>query len=179
MEITGKLVRAIRRLRPQVVVTFDAQGGYGHPDHMTIHRCTVAAFEQAGDASRYPEHLEEGLSPHAPDRLYATTFVRRIMARAREVMRAEGGDLRPGGNAATIPFETMGASDDEISATLELTEEEFDTKLRAFACHRTQIRDDSVVRRLPTMALHEWLGTERFIRLHPSPGGPLAHDLFA
>ena len=65
-EATGRLVRQIRRLRPQVVVTFDANGGYGHRDHMAIHRLTVPAFQQAGDPTCYPEQLAEGLRPYAP-----------------------------------------------------------------------------------------------------------------
>src|SRR5947209_14298437 len=127
-EIIGKLVRVMRRLRPQVVVTFDAKGGYGHPDHVTIHRCTVAAFEQAGDPNRYPDQVSEGFLPHAPERLYVTTFPRRVMVRVREMMRAAGGDFRPGGDAATIPFEHMGAAEDEITTTIELTGEELETK---------------------------------------------------
>src|SRR5215217_1820640 len=42
-EAVGRIVYHIRRLRPQVVVTFDANGDYGHPDHMAIHRLAVAA----------------------------------------------------------------------------------------------------------------------------------------
>ncbi|MER3515271.1 MAG: GlcNAc-PI de-N-acetylase, partial [Chloroflexota bacterium] len=53
-EVVERLVGIIRRLRPQVVITFDPYGGYGHPDHIAIHRHTVAAFHAAGDPARYP-----------------------------------------------------------------------------------------------------------------------------
>jgi N-acetyl-1-D-myo-inositol-2-amino-2-deoxy-alpha-D-glucopyranoside deacetylase len=172
-------VRVIRRLRPQVVVTFDARGGYGHPDHLAVHRSTVAAFEQAGNPGCFPEYAEEGLTPYAPKRLYANAFPRSVMARMREEMRAVGGEYRPGGDAATIPFEEMGATDEEITTTVELTDDEFETKLRAFSSHRTQIRPESSVRLLPRRALREWLGTERFIRLiPPARGGEgIEHEL--
>jgi LmbE family N-acetylglucosaminyl deacetylase len=178
--LTGKVVRVIRRVRPQVVVTFDAKGGYGHPDHLAVHHATVAAFEQADDPACYPEQIHEGLEPFAPERLYANAFSRSVMARIREEMRAIGADYRPGGNAATIPIEEMGARDDEITVTIPLTDEEFKTKVQALLSHRTQIRMESSVRRLPEAALREWLGTERFIQLIPLPatGGPVERGLF-
>ena len=64
-EVQGRLVREMRRLRPQVVVTFDAAGDYGHPDHRAIHRLTVGAFHQAGDPTCYPEQIAGGVQPYA------------------------------------------------------------------------------------------------------------------
>ena len=55
-EATGRLVRLIRALRPHVITCYDEQGGYGHPDHIQVHRMTVAAFHAAGEATQYPEH---------------------------------------------------------------------------------------------------------------------------
>lgn len=48
------LVRVIREFRPHVVTTYDENGGYPHPDHIRTHDVTVAAFEAAGDAQRFP-----------------------------------------------------------------------------------------------------------------------------
>ena len=48
-EVIGQLVGIIRRLKPDVVVTFDENGGYGHPDHIAIHKHTVVAYHAAGD----------------------------------------------------------------------------------------------------------------------------------
>ncbi len=55
-EAAGRLVRVIRSFRPQVVVTYDENGGYPHPDHIMCHRITVAAVEAAADPTRWPEH---------------------------------------------------------------------------------------------------------------------------
>jgi LmbE family N-acetylglucosaminyl deacetylase len=52
--VVARLVGVLRAVRPQVVITFDPQGGYGHPDHIAVHRCTVAAFYAAGDPSAFP-----------------------------------------------------------------------------------------------------------------------------
>ncbi|MDD5191301.1 MAG: PIG-L family deacetylase, partial [Dehalococcoidales bacterium] len=53
-EVTGKLVSELRRLRPEVVVTFDPIGGYGHPDHIAVHNAAVRAFHAANDKTRFP-----------------------------------------------------------------------------------------------------------------------------
>ena len=55
LEATGRLVAIIRAERPQVVLTYDERGGYPHPDHIRTHEVSVAAFEAAGDPSRFPE----------------------------------------------------------------------------------------------------------------------------
>jgi mycothiol S-conjugate amidase len=65
-EAAAPLVAAIRRQRPHVVLTYDENGGYPHPDHIMTHRISVAAFEAAGDPDRYPELGE----PWQPLKLY-------------------------------------------------------------------------------------------------------------
>jgi mycothiol S-conjugate amidase len=54
-EAVGRLVRILRAERPQVVLTYDENGGYPHPDHIRTHQVSVAAFEAAGDFVRYPD----------------------------------------------------------------------------------------------------------------------------
>ncbi len=56
LEVTTEaLVRVIRSFRPHVLTTYDENGGYPHPDHIMCHNVSVAAFEAAGDASRFPD----------------------------------------------------------------------------------------------------------------------------
>ncbi|MHB1931018.1 MAG: mycothiol conjugate amidase Mca [Acidimicrobiales bacterium] len=67
-EAVGRLVAVIRRVRPQVVVTYPAdQSGYPHPDHLRVHDISLHAFDAAADPDRYPEAGD----PWAPARLYA------------------------------------------------------------------------------------------------------------
>ncbi len=61
-----------------MVVTFDEQGGYGHPDHIAIHYQTKAAFAAAADPCRYPQQLEAGLETHQAQKLYYTSIPRRF-----------------------------------------------------------------------------------------------------
>jgi mycothiol S-conjugate amidase len=49
------LVKIIREFRPQVMITYDEQGGYPHPDHIRTHELSIYAMEAAADATRYPE----------------------------------------------------------------------------------------------------------------------------
>jgi mycothiol S-conjugate amidase len=65
-EAAAPLVRLMRSFRPHVVTTYDERGGYPHPDHVMCHKVSVAAFEAAGDADRYPEQGE----PWQPLKLY-------------------------------------------------------------------------------------------------------------
>jgi mycothiol S-conjugate amidase len=60
------LVRLMREFRPHVVVTYDEEGGYPHPDHVMVHKISVVAFDAAGDPDRYPD---EG-PPWQPSKLY-------------------------------------------------------------------------------------------------------------
>jgi LmbE family N-acetylglucosaminyl deacetylase len=78
-KLTGQIVLTIRETRPQVVVTFDPYGGYGHPDHIKIHQATVDAFQMAGEPNRYPDQLGGSVVPYRPDKMYYMTFSRRYM----------------------------------------------------------------------------------------------------
>ncbi|HEY0806753.1 MAG TPA: mycothiol conjugate amidase Mca [Pseudonocardiaceae bacterium] len=65
-ESTEALVRLVREFRPHVLVTYDENGGYPHPDHIRTHEVSVAAFEAAGDPERFPD----AGSPWQPLKLY-------------------------------------------------------------------------------------------------------------
>jgi LmbE family N-acetylglucosaminyl deacetylase len=85
-EATGRLVRLIRHHRPQVLVTYNEKGGYGHPDHIKCHQITVAAYDAAGDAGRFPE-----AGPvWTPSKLYTTTWSREAWRSLRAAMKERG-----------------------------------------------------------------------------------------
>ncbi|MFD9888574.1 mycothiol conjugate amidase Mca [Amycolatopsis sp. NPDC059027] len=65
-ESTKALVEVVREFRPHVVVTYDENGGYPHPDHIRTHEVSMAAFDAAGDAERFPDAGE----PWQPLKLY-------------------------------------------------------------------------------------------------------------
>src|SRR6266700_71578 len=53
-EAVERVVRIIREEQPQVIVTYDERGGYGHPDHIRAHQVAVAAFEASGKPDQFP-----------------------------------------------------------------------------------------------------------------------------
>jgi len=84
---TEALVRVMREFRPHVVVTYDENGGYPHPDHIRCHEVSVAAFDAAGDPDRYPDAGE----PWQPLKLYYTHgFSRKRMQAFHDALLARG-----------------------------------------------------------------------------------------
>ena len=72
--LTRQITEIIRTFRPDVVITFGPDGGYGHPDHIAISNATTAACMRSGERDQFPEHIAAGLEPHQPARLYYSYF---------------------------------------------------------------------------------------------------------
>lgn len=87
-EVAGRVVKFIRRLKPDVVITHDPIGGYKHPDHIHLHKATKLAFEKADDASFHPEAGK----PFKPRALYYQIFPRGIFKLAVRIMPLFGQD---------------------------------------------------------------------------------------
>ncbi|WP_019814249.1 mycothiol conjugate amidase Mca [Saccharomonospora saliphila] len=86
---TAALVRAIREFRPHVIVTYDENGGYPHPDHIRCHEVSMAAYDAASDPERYPE----AGTPWQPLKLYYSHgFSRARFTAFHEALVAEGLD---------------------------------------------------------------------------------------
>jgi LmbE family N-acetylglucosaminyl deacetylase len=181
MEAIGRIVRHIRRLRPQVIVTFGPNGGYGHRDHIAIHHYTKAAFHQAGDPRAHPEHQADGLRPYAPQKLYFIGYPRGLMRRLLEQTLRAQPDFQPFGAVATIPLEEMGTADEEITTTLPLDDALYAVRTRAGEAHRTQQNPNGPFAHLAPEALRAVWGTQYFVRAIPPISAPdgSEHDLFA
>jgi LmbE family N-acetylglucosaminyl deacetylase len=85
--LTRHIARIVREFRPDAVLTFGPDGAYGHPDHVAIGAATTAACALAGDAAAFPEQLDEGLTPHAPEALYHSHFPRSRMLLLERLVR--------------------------------------------------------------------------------------------
>ena len=171
-EVAARVTRLLRSLRPQVVITFDPIGGYRHPDHIAIQRATVAAFEAAGDAARFPD----GLPPYRPQKLYFHTFGRRFLRLAVRGMSLLGRDPRRFGRNADIDLAEIAAQDFPLHAFIRFSEVA-EAKSRATACHASQGGP-------PTGGLMGWFfrlagGEETFMRAYPpAESGLRERDLF-
>jgi N-acetyl-1-D-myo-inositol-2-amino-2-deoxy-alpha-D-glucopyranoside deacetylase len=134
-EAIGELVAVIREVRPQVVIGYDSNGGYGHPDHIQAHRVTVGAFEAAGDPARYPEAGD----PWTPSKLYETAVPRSMLEMAYHALK-ELGEGAPFG--VTSPDElTFGVPDERITTAID-AREHLPAKVAAMRSYPTQIAVD-------------------------------------
>lgn len=153
-EVVPRLVASIRRLKPNVVVTFDPAGAYGHPDHIAIHKHTVSAVKASGKANLYPDSGP----PWTPDRLFFTALPKSKLAEMRDQLKAVGVD--------TSDFERpdmpiSGQSDEEIDVILDVGSV-LPTKRRAVDAHKTQMGPDNPFNKFPKEFVDEFMSTEYF-----------------
>jgi mycothiol S-conjugate amidase len=132
-EAVERLVRIIRRDRPQVIVTYgEDQQHYAHPDHLKVHEITIPAFERSGDPDWYPDSGE----PWQPLKLYYTEWSKnRIVALNDKFL--ELGLESPFGDNWMERIEAMG-SDDRITTRVEIADF-YEVRERALIAHATQV----------------------------------------
>jgi N-acetyl-1-D-myo-inositol-2-amino-2-deoxy-alpha-D-glucopyranoside deacetylase len=152
-EAARELLAIITEVRPQVLVTYDSRGFYGHPDHIQAHRVSWRAFELAG-----------GLI----SKFYATAIPKSVLA---EAMALLAGDNR-GGQVGGVDFSRVqsldelpfGTDDDDVSTQIDATDY-LDAKIAAMRAHATQIAVDSPFFALSDMVGRKALGIEYFTLL--------------
>ena len=145
-EAVADLVAVIREVRPQVLVTYDENGGYGHPDHIQAHRVAVAAFDRAGDPG-----YGEG-EPWTPSKLYYTAFPKSVLQAGIDRLKESGHENFFGVESADdLPF---GTPDAAVTTAVDATAF-LEHKMRAMRAHATQIEVDG-----PFFALSNNLGQE-------------------
>ncbi|HEX2913959.1 MAG TPA: N-acetyl-1-D-myo-inositol-2-amino-2-deoxy-alpha-D-glucopyranoside deacetylase [Chloroflexia bacterium] len=176
-EAVKRLVKHIREFKPQVIATYDAFGGYGHPDHVQAHRVTTIAFDVAGDSRMYPEL---GLEAWQPSKLYYTALPRGFFQKMAAEMRAQGID-GPWNNPE-METDNWGTNDDVITTRFDVRKF-MPKKLEAFRAHKTQISPDNFMFLVPQEKLTEGMGYEWFSlaksKLPLTQNGELEEDLFA
>lgn len=79
--IEDQLVRLVREIQPQVMITFGPEGMPGNGDHRAVNRVTTAAFRDAGDPSKFQHHFREGLGAYAPQKLYYCVLPSSLVSR--------------------------------------------------------------------------------------------------
>ncbi|MFH1647424.1 MAG: PIG-L family deacetylase [Chloroflexota bacterium] len=133
-EVTGRIVRVIRELKPQVVITFDPIGGYRHPDHIAVHNATVQAFHAAGDAARYPE----AGPAFQPQKLYFHIFPRGILKLAVKLLPLLGQDPHRFGRNKDVDLASLVEVDFPVHAALRHDKQLLARRDRAAACYVSQ-----------------------------------------
>ncbi len=174
-QVAGRLVEIFRRLKPEVVVTFDPIGGYRHPDHVAMHNATVLAFRAAGDPSRFPE----AGPAFQPQKLYFHVFPHTLMKVMVTVMTFFGRDMHHFGKNRDIDLASFVEEDFPVHAVVRLKKSSVLTRERAAACHASQLSEDSPRRGLLGMIMGLFGPRDSFMRAEPPvKGRRREHDLF-
>jgi N-acetyl-1-D-myo-inositol-2-amino-2-deoxy-alpha-D-glucopyranoside deacetylase len=152
----GRLVGHLRELRPDVLVTYDAAGIYGHPDHIQAHRAALLAAEASGSAALYP-----AAGPACrPPRVYLVTVPRSVIQLASRELAGLGvlAGLRLGADP-----DTLGTPDDRLTTTVDVRPW-LDRKWAAMRAHASQFGPGSPLDDVPEPLRAALLGTEWFVR---------------
>jgi N-acetyl-1-D-myo-inositol-2-amino-2-deoxy-alpha-D-glucopyranoside deacetylase len=136
-EASQELVKIILEIKPQVLITYDEFGGYGHPDHIKAHQVAMRATELAA---------EQGWQV---SKIYWNTIPRSVIQMGIEKMKEVGSDFFGAQSVDELPF----AKPDELATTVVNAPEYVPQKLAAMKAHATQISEDG-----PFFALSKNLG---------------------
>ncbi|MCH8744307.1 MAG: PIG-L family deacetylase, partial [Chloroflexi bacterium] len=167
--VIGQLVEVVRQVRPDLIITHDPSGGYGHPDHQTICRHMTSAFPLAGDATAFPEQLSSGQKTWAPKLLYYVCFPQSNFRRMwREML-----DLGITPPFASVDIDSLGTPDEEVTTTLDVSAY-VDTKIESLACHQTQIDPNGPFAQLPEESMRKFMSTEYYLLAIPEGSSPEA-----
>jgi N-acetyl-1-D-myo-inositol-2-amino-2-deoxy-alpha-D-glucopyranoside deacetylase len=169
------LVPVIREVRPQVLVTYDPDGGYGHPDHIQTHRVAMRAAELAAE----PEPAPDAGDPFVVPRIYWNCVPRKVVEDAFARLRTAADFPFP---AMAEPADVPGLVEDEAVVDVVIDGRAYaEAKAAAMSAHATQITVAG-----DSFALSNGLGqplisTEYYRSAYPvgEHGGGIAKDLFA
>ncbi|GLY01005.1 MULTISPECIES: N-acetyl-1-D-myo-inositol-2-amino-2-deoxy-alpha-D-glucopyranoside deacetylase [Actinoplanes] len=144
-EAAAHLVEIIKEIRPQVMITYDPNGFYGHPDHIQAHRVAMRAAELAGDIG--------------PEKIYWTAMPLSVLEDGMAAFRELDDNPFAGVESVTdLPF---GTPDAEIAARMDGTDH-YAKKTAAMKAHATQIPDNSWLYGIAGDFGGEFMGVEYF-----------------
>jgi N-acetyl-1-D-myo-inositol-2-amino-2-deoxy-alpha-D-glucopyranoside deacetylase len=170
-EAVGRLVAMLRELRPDVFVTYDAFGGYGHPDHVQTHRIGLVAAEACGKAEVYPD-----AGPAWRIRkVYFSTIAKSWALKASRELVALGLPSPFGDDIATLEDVGVGTHDDELDAVVDVGAH-LATKMAALREHVSQLDRASFFLNMPEDLEGRAFGVEAFVRLRSDVAVPAVED---
>jgi LmbE family N-acetylglucosaminyl deacetylase len=152
-EAAGRLLAVLDQERPDVLVAYDATGGYGHPDHVRSHQVVVAAYQRAPDSIR-------------PRRLY---FVRFPLSWSRAFVRAlrqagiDAPGSAPSGANAGPEVAEIGVPDELVTTAVD-TRAYVGIKVAALGCYASQLPPEHFLRRMPAELAPQLWAYEYFSR---------------
>jgi len=176
-EAAGRAVKIIREIKPEVVITHDAGGGYGHPDHIATHDLTVKAFQAAGNPGLYPE----AGAVFQPGKLYFGVRPLKFMKMMLRLMPLFGQDPHHFGRNKDVDFTKIIGAEYPVHAVIRHDKQAILTRNKAVACHASQIGGGG---RRPGLfkifgIIEKLTGSkDYFMRAYPQPTRHREKDLF-
>lgn len=171
-DVTRRVVEVIRDLKPQVIITFNEYGGYGHPDHIAIQRATTKAFPLASDASYIT-----GQAPYAPQKLYYSGISTRQIRAGIALTRLRGQDPRHLGRNKDFDLVAILDHVEPTHTTIDIRRY-FAAWDEASACHASQLGGGGP--RFPLWLRRVISPYQSFTRIQPKPAANRVdeHDFF-
>lgn len=170
-EVRFKLVKLLRQLKPNVVITFEPQGWYGHPDHIAAGRYASEAYHLSGD----PESLPSAGPAWQPDRLFHAALIRSEFKPAVDYARSQGIESS---DFDLIAWDEPDPLQEQVTHVFDATPY-IDIKERSMRCHKTQFGVDHILNKLPHDVSRMVNGKEFFIQVDPpAPNASPNGDLF-
>ena len=172
-QAVGKLVRIIRDLRPQVLITFGPDGIYGHYDHIATHRWATIAADLAADTDCFPDQTGGSCRPHRISKLYYRALpevqVDRMAEQGTAAVMMDG-----------VPFRFVGLPEDAITTVIDISAHAR-VKLRGILCHATQTGGNDRLTESPEEVIaDDFFRYEHFVLARSEVGRPIGveRDLF-
>jgi len=169
-EIVAKIAGHLRRVKPDVVVTFGTDGAYGHPDHIAISQFTTAAIIEAAN----PNSLyHRDIAPHSVSKLYYLMQTKELLSLYQSIF----GDLV----MHVDGVERRGSGWPDWMITTWIDAEAYQQiVLRAVGCHKTQLSAYAQLEQLPDEKLKVLWGIQTFYRVFSlvNGGRKIEKDLF-
>ena len=164
-EAAKKLASVIDEVKPQVMVTYDENGGYGHPDHIQTHRVAMRAAEIANWQIK---------------KIYWNIMPKSVVQKGMDAMKAQGSDFFGAENVDDLPF----VKDDSFVSAVIHAPSQVDKKMAAMKAHATQISLDGPFFALSNNLGVQVFGDEYYTLVKGEKSGPfntdnLEQDLFA
>jgi LmbE family N-acetylglucosaminyl deacetylase len=172
-EAIASIVEHLRRVRPDVVLTFGPEGAYGHPDHIAISQFTTAAVVAAGGPDFRSDNAVSATAPHAVSKLYYIAWPAATWA-AYEAAIGKLSSTVDGVDRYATPWP-------DWAITTEIDACDFcSTVSRAIACHESQVVAYERLKALPAEHQKALWGRQSFYRAFSAVNGGRAreHDLF-
>jgi len=192
-DAVARLIAIVRRERPQVMVTYNEIGGYGHPDHIMAHRIALLAYAGAANTTIYPQESDDA-PPWQPLKLYYTANSRERMRAIAIEAAANGVEMGWAGriaeqepailrgepvNPENPHQQPFGSPEDAITTFIDI-QSVLPQKMASLRAHRSQIATDRFMLAMPPAMAERAYGTECYTLVRSRvPACRPEHDLFA